>query len=89
MRLQRPTMSQSPGTANAREITTSTSRSGRSQRGNLRAEKPLAASLRYEVPTSLAYDPSGRLWVAWGRRANEGWAEGIWAAPMKTTGIKL
>ncbi len=54
--------------------------------GNLRAEKPLAASLRYEAYPSLAYDPSGRLWVAW-EESDEGWGKDFGAD--ETTGIGL
>jgi hypothetical protein len=54
--------------------------------GKLGGEKPLAASLRYEAYPSLAYDPSGRLWVAW-EESDEKWGKDYGAD--ETTGIGL
>jgi hypothetical protein len=54
--------------------------------GKLGAEKPLAASLKYEAYTSLAYDPAGRLWVAW-EESDEKWGKDYGAD--ETTGIGL
>ncbi len=50
------------------------------------AEKPVAASARYEAYPSLAYDPQGRLWIAW-EESGPGWGKD-WGAD-ETTGIGL
>ncbi|MFN0124634.1 MAG: hypothetical protein ACKV2V_29380 [Blastocatellia bacterium] len=50
------------------------------------AEWPLAASLRYEAYPSLAYDPGGRLWVAW-EESDVNWGKDFGAD--ETTGIGL
>lgn len=50
------------------------------------AEKPAAASRRYEAYPTLAYDSSGRLWIAW-EESDEGWGKD-WGA-YDTTGIAL
>lgn len=54
--------------------------------GKLGAERPIAATLRYEAYPSLAYDPSGRLWLAW-EESDEGWGKDFGA--YETTGIGL
>ncbi len=37
-------------------------------------EKPVAASRRYEACPTLAYDPAGRLWMAW-EESDEDWGK--------------
>ncbi len=54
--------------------------------GQLGPEKPVAASARYEAYPSLAFDPAGRLWVAW-EESEQGWGKD-WGA-YETTGIAL
>ena len=54
--------------------------------GRLGPERPVAASTRYEAYPSLAYDPAGRLWVAW-EESSEGWGKD-WGA-YKTTGVAV
>ena len=49
-------------------------------------EMPAAASTRYEAYPSIAYDPSGRLWIAYEEGA-EGWGKDFGA--YETTGIAL
>ena len=49
-------------------------------------EMPVAASARYEAYPSIAYDPTGRLWVAY-EEAPEGWGKDFGA--YETTGIAL
>ncbi len=49
-------------------------------------EIPAAATARYEAYPSLAYDPSGRLWIAYEEGA-EGWGKDFGA--YETTGIAL
>ena len=54
--------------------------------GKWGAEIPAAASARYEAYPSLAYDPSGCLWIAYEEGA-EGWGKDFGA--YETTGIAL
>ena len=54
--------------------------------GHPGVEWPVAATPRYEAYPSLAYDPSGRLWVAW-EESGENWGKD-WGA-YTTTGIAL
>ena len=54
--------------------------------GGLSPERPVAASARYEAYPSLAYDPSGRLWVAW-EESTEDWGKD-WGA-HNTSGVAL
>ena len=54
--------------------------------GSWGKEIPAAASARYEAYPSIAYDPSGRLWVAYEEGA-EGWGKDFGA--YETTGISL
>jgi hypothetical protein len=54
--------------------------------GRLGPEQPVATSARYEAYPSLAYDPSGRLWVAW-EESDIGWGKDFGA--YETTGIAL
>jgi len=49
-------------------------------------ETPVAATPRYEAYPSLAYDPSGRLWVAY-EEGGTGWGKDFGA--YETTGISL
>ena len=49
-------------------------------------EVPVAASARYEAYPSIAYDPTGRLWIAYEEGA-EGWGKDFGA--YETTGIAL
>ncbi len=49
-------------------------------------ERQAAASALYEAYPSIAYDPSGRLWVAW-EESNEGWGKDYGA--YETTGIAI
>ncbi|MCI0338462.1 MAG: hypothetical protein L0226_12870 [Acidobacteria bacterium] len=50
------------------------------------AEKTAAASNRYEAYPTIAYDPSGRLWIAW-EESGAGWGKD-WGTE-ETTGIGL
>ncbi len=50
------------------------------------SEVPVATSARYEAYPSIAYDPAGRLWVAY-EEAPEGWGKDFGA--YETTGIAL
>jgi hypothetical protein len=54
--------------------------------GHAGEEKAVAATRRYEAYPTLAYDPSGRLWVAW-EESDERWGKdwGVYA----TSGIAL
>ena len=54
--------------------------------GQWGAEAPVAATARYEAYPSLAYDPSGRLWVAY-EEAGEGWGKDFGA--YSTPGVAL
>lgn len=54
--------------------------------GHAGEEKPVAATRRYEAYPTLAYDPSGRLWVAW-EESDEGWGKD-WGA-YETSGTAL
>jgi hypothetical protein len=54
--------------------------------GGWGAEKPAAASARYEAYPSLAYDKSGRLWVAW-EEGGERWGKDFGA--YDTGGLAL
>ncbi|MGH9665165.1 MAG: hypothetical protein ACRD9L_12135, partial [Bryobacteraceae bacterium] len=50
------------------------------------AESPVAATLRYEAYPSIAYDPSGRLWVAY-EEGGERWGKDFGA--YETTGFSV
>ena len=52
----------------------------------LGAEIAAASTVRYEAYPSIAYDPSGRLWVAW-EESDAGWGKDFGAD--ETTGIGL
>jgi hypothetical protein len=54
--------------------------------GSWSKEVPVAATVRYEAYPSIAYDASGRLWVAYEEGA-EGWGKDFGA--YETTGIAL
>lgn len=54
--------------------------------GRMGSERAVAATARYEAYPSLAYDPSGRLWVAW-EESDEAWGKDFGA--YETTGIAL
>jgi hypothetical protein len=54
--------------------------------GRWGAESPLAATARYEAHPSTAYDPSGRLWVAY-EEGGMGWGKDFGA--YDTGGIAL
>jgi hypothetical protein len=54
--------------------------------GRPETERQVAATPRYEAYPSLAYDPAGRLWVAW-EESGENWGKD-WGA-YETTGIAL
>jgi Protein of unknown function (DUF3604) len=54
--------------------------------GRAGTEVPAAASARYEAYPSLAYDESGRLWVAW-EESDESWGKDFGA--HETTGMAL
>ncbi len=54
--------------------------------GRAGPERPVAASSRYEAYPSLAYDASGRLWVAW-EESDEGWGKDF--GSYETTGLAL
>ncbi|HEY3131688.1 MAG TPA: hypothetical protein VGL91_19695, partial [Acidobacteriota bacterium] len=49
-------------------------------------ERIAAATARYEAYPSVAYDPSGRLWIAW-EESDQGWGKDFGA--YETTGIGL
>ncbi|HEY2930921.1 MAG TPA: hypothetical protein VGK99_04180 [Acidobacteriota bacterium] len=50
------------------------------------AEQPAANTSRYEAYPTVAYDPSGRLWLAW-EESDEAWGKDFGA--YETTGIGL
>ncbi len=54
--------------------------------GEARPERAVAASARYEAYPSLAYDASGRLWIAW-EESGESWGKD-WGA-YETSGSAL
>ncbi len=54
--------------------------------GSWATEVPVAATARYEAYPSIAFDPSGRLWVAY-EEGGRGWGKDFGA--YSTTGVAL